>query len=219
MGEMTLVYSQIISPTGLSVESRTVYAALIVPQSWQIENPTTIIQNIIAQTDFSGTFSFNLVPQSQINIPNTYYRIWYLGASWTIVVPVSSVSLNIDTLVIDPSTLLPPVVPVENGYIASSLVGVAGGVVPLNSLGKIPSQYLPTTTYSPLAPPLFNFTFTQDSPSDTWNIINTLNRIPTSFVIFDTIGDQIEYESLQFNGTSSLTLSFSAPIAGIVTIG
>jgi hypothetical protein len=95
-------------------------------------------------TDSNGNFSFSLTPQSELVNPNSYYEIWGVGFALYCVVPVSSSPVELNTLLIDPTTLDPAVV-ATNPYIPESAIGVTvaplvDDLVPLVNLPELGTQ-------------------------------------------------------------------------------
>ena len=74
---------------------------------------------------------------------------------------------------------------------------------PLNAIGEFVRTYLGGLTY----------TFNQDTPSITWSINHALERHP-SVTIVDSSGNHIMGETL-YNDSNNITLTFTAPFAGV----
>ena len=74
---------------------------------------------------------------------------------------------------------------------------------PLNAIGEFVRTYLGGLTY----------TFNQDTPSITWSINHALERHP-SVTIVDSSGNHIMGET-RYNDSNNITLTFSAPFAGV----
>lgn len=62
-----------------------------------------------------------------------------------------------------------------------------------------------------------SYTFTQDTPSDTWDITHNNNSTFFTYTLFDADGYQVIPADCHITDVNNLVLSFAAPIAGHAT--
>lgn len=85
---MTRITNQVVDPgTGAPVPGVRVVAELVAPAAW-LNNQSEVSGRVEADTDANGVYFLNLIPQSDYELPGTYYKIreWEI-ATWYVSVP------------------------------------------------------------------------------------------------------------------------------------
>lgn len=149
---MTLVRSKAERPDGTPVAGVRVAASLTPKATWLADGTAQIITVAETTTSATGAWALNLIPQSELEMPDSAYRIQVGGWTFYVQVPVSG-PVELRNILVDPATLDPVSPPLpglyltqteaDTRYVTHSELGQPDGVAPLGADGKVPADNLP----------------------------------------------------------------------------
>lgn len=142
------VLHKLSDPGGTVGAMRTVTVELIASSRWTADKISSVIgTRMFAADEVTGLVTMNLLPQSQIAQPNTYYRatLSRSGTVYYFVVPNAGPVQLVDCLV-DPTTLNPVSPVLQSLYQPTAQKGLANGYAGLDVNGKVPAAQLPAAS-------------------------------------------------------------------------
>lgn len=112
---------------------------------WLDDGSGEIIDAVVAESDETGLVSFTVTPQPEIAATDSYYvlRVAGTAVARAFVAPVSAEPVMLVDCLVDSDTLDPVGPDLPSLYLARAELGVASGVAPLGTDGKVPSANLP----------------------------------------------------------------------------